>query len=344
MLVRVKNVHRVVAKGKVYHYHRPTKTKLTEAPGSPEFLARVNALNTARKPRKAAATSMGSLLEVYRAAPEFTRLANNSKLIYEKNLAWLDRRALMPLSQVDGPFVIGLRDRVFHAHGRTQANQMISMIRTLWAFGSPRGLTSGQPAYGVKDIPRPKGLARRNRRWTPEELVTFIEHCPRWDLALAVLLASHTALRESDVVALRWSQYNGSVIEGIQTKTGDGTYIPVTLFLKAALDGAPRVNEYIIPNGNGQHKPKAFASMFIWARNKLVEQKLVGKGLTFHGLRHTLASDLADAGADDRMIMSITGHRSTSSVKVYTRDADRKRAAIRATELLAAVKHDVKPE
>ncbi len=53
----------------------------------------------------------------------------------------------------------------------------------------------------------------------------------------------------------------------------------------------------------------------------------VGPGLTFHGLRHTVGKRLADAGCDDRIIMSITGHRSTSMVQTYTREADQKRRA-----------------
>ena len=58
------------------------------------------------------------------------------------------------------------------------------------------------------------------------------------------------------------------------------------------------------------------------------EQKRLGlDGLQFHGLRHTAAARLAEAGCTDREIMSILGHRTASMVSRYTRKADQKRLA-----------------
>ena len=52
----------------------------------------------------------------------------------------------------------------------------------------------------------------------------------------------------------------------------------------------------------------------------------VGKGLTFHGLRHTVATILADAGASDREIMSVLGHATERMAQHYSKGADRKRS------------------
>jgi integrase len=59
-----------------------------------------------------------------------------------------------------------------------------------------------------------------------------------------------------------------------------------------------------------------------------------GAGLTFQGLRHTVATKLADAGADDKTIAAITGHKSMSQIQRYTRTACQKRRVKAAIRLI----------
>ena len=60
----------------------------------------------------------------------------------------------------------------------------------------------------------------------------------------------------------------------------------------------------------------------------------IGPGQTFHGLRHTVATKMADAGADDKAIAAITGHKSMSQIQRYTRTASQKRRAKAAIRLI----------
>ena len=60
----------------------------------------------------------------------------------------------------------------------------------------------------------------------------------------------------------------------------------------------------------------------------------IGPGQTFHGLRHTVATKMADAGADDKTIAAITGHKSMSQIQRYTRTASHKRRAKAAIRLI----------
>ncbi|MCH7544708.1 MAG: tyrosine-type recombinase/integrase, partial [Proteobacteria bacterium] len=48
-------------------------------------------------------------------------------------------------------------------------------------------------------------------------------------------------------------------------------------------------------------------------------------GLTYHGLRYTAATKLAEAGCSNKEIASITGHKSLAMIEKYTRDADQER-------------------
>lgn len=70
-----------------------------------------------------------------------------------------------------------------------------------------------------------------------------------------------------------------------------------------------------------------FRARFFKVIRQLVAEGKVQPGLTFHGLRHTAATKLADAGCDTRDIMAITGHETEAMVARYTRSADQKRRA-----------------
>ena len=73
------------------------------------------------------------------------------------------------------------------------------------------------------------------------------------------------------------------------------------------------------------------------------ELKRLGiRGLVFHGLRATAATRLAEAGATDRELMAILGHRSARMVTRYTRGADQKRLATAAITKLQP-RHFAKP-
>ncbi|HCV48790.1 MAG TPA: integrase, partial [Rhodobiaceae bacterium] len=58
-------------------------------------------------------------------------------------------------------------------------------------------------------------------------------------------------------------------------------------------------------------------------KNKLLRERKIGEGLTFHGLRHTVATKLADAGASTRVIQSITGHATPQQVETYVATANK---------------------
>jgi len=58
----------------------------------------------------------------------------------------------------------------------------------------------------------------------------------------------------------------------------------------------------------------------------LSKKKVRSRGLTFHGLRTTTATMLADADCDDTTIQAVTGHKTVAMVAHYRRRAKRRRA------------------
>lgn len=65
-----------------------------------------------------------------------------------------------------------------------------------------------------------------------------------------------------------------------------------------------------------------FRSSFAKDIKRLEAQGLVGSGLTFHGLRHSVATDLREIGFDNRTITDMLGQKTESMTAQYNRQAD----------------------
>lgn len=343
---RLKNVHRVIVKGRPYYYHRPSKTRIKARFGTPEFVAEVTALN-AQHARRGLATkrTLGALIAAYRKAPEFTDLRASTQRNYAWHLHWLSGLADTPISAVDAAYCVGIRDLVYAQHKRVKANMMLTLIGILWRFGRPRGITKGEPpTQDVKRIERPKRLKKQNRAWTDAEFSSFIEHCSE-AMRRAAILGRYTAMREADIVRMPWSWYDGARILVTQEKTGEQVWMKAHPEVRRLLDGIPRVGDLVIVGERGQPiKGEHFASYFWQQKKRLAKAIGFPMSVTFHGLRTTVATALADSGADERTIAGVTGHRDLKSVRVYTEEANRKRANERAVDMLVSVKRSVKPD
>ena len=328
VMLRLKHVNKVRAKGRTYYYHRPTGTRLKAEPGTLEFVSELDRLNK-RHERKAEvrAGTLGGLIASYLASPEFEGLAPRTKSDYYRVFDWLSGGEATPLNAIDSPFVMQLRDLAFRKHKIRFANYVITILSLIFNWGKPRGLVKENPAADVPKIKPPKGRPQANRPWRQEEFEVVLLAASS-GVRLAVAIAAYTGLREGDVIGLPWSAYDGRAITLRQGKTGEELWIPVHSSLKAELDAAARVSTIICTNSYDRPWTKnGLAGSFFKLIRRLEAEGKIGEGLTFHGLRHTVAVALADAGCDTRTIMAITGHKAESMAALYTKGADTKRRA-----------------
>jgi hypothetical protein len=162
-------------------YHRKTKTPidLTKAPlGSVEFVAecaRIAALITATTPKPG---TLGLLIAAYRDHPAFRDLAARTRADYQGVFDYLKPIADTPLVQFDRPLVVRIRDKAASSHGRKFGNDVKARLSTLFGWGAERGYLSGNPATGIKDIRRPKGMPDANRPWADEEREAVLAAAP----------------------------------------------------------------------------------------------------------------------------------------------------------------------
>lgn len=330
MEIRLDNVHAVKAKGRIYYYHRPTKTRLPDDPTSPEFVQKLAELN--RRQVKGPVTLVGSLshlIRSYKAHRDFTDLSAATRSSYDRYLCWLDdnfgSQEAGALTRED---VLEIRDGLQDTPRK--ANYVVAVISLVYTWGMERptkmGLPKGfvHPATKIKKFEQGDGY----QPWTPEQQATFLAGAePRFQIAYA--LGRWLGQRESDVVALPRTAYRDGVIRLRQSKSGKLLTLPVHASLREALAEAlaplpdtSRLRD-IVPTTlvfNRSRRPFTIDG-FKTSWGKEVE-RLGLKGCTFHGLRVTLATEQANSGATDQELMNFFGWSSAAMARRYTRQAD----------------------
>ena len=323
-VVRLRHVKKYQVGGRVYWYHRITKERLPD--DERQRVARVLHINETLEnsggevvkdvPRKG---SLGDLILKYQASPEFRRLAPATKDGYRIYLDLIGRTVgTMTVTNIDSAWLYRARDSM--SDRPAAADMMLSVMSILLNYAVTRGFRQDNPATHVKKLRAGKSY----EAWPDVAIERFrAEANPR--MVWAMELAIHTGQRRGDVLAMQWRHIEqrpeSLLISVTQQKTGERLLIPIHPRLADVLESIPRVGTNIVHREDGRaYTGSGFSALF-----RREQQRLGLGGLQFHGLRHTAAARLAEAGCTDSEIMSILGHRTASMVRHYTRGANQER-------------------
>lgn len=343
MLMRVRGVNKVTAKGRVYYYHRKSGKRLREAPGTSKFLEEIEFLNgLAAKPKDDKPGTLGALIASYRSSPEYQMKAPATKTGYESVFDWLSPIQSVPLIDITPAVVLEMRDKAYREHKRRFANYVVQVVRLLFNWGGEaRGIVSSNPAVNVSLIRRPKTAGIANRAWTEAELTAMLD-AAKGGMKAAIALGAYAGTRLSDAIRLPWSIYADGWIRFEQQKTGTPVAFPAHRELRNILDATKRESTVIVVTNRLRKEGKpattytvdGFKTAFQKLRNELQKAGVIGKGITFHGLRSTIGKMLDEAGADEKTIAVMLGHTSTQATAIYTKEGDRVRRGVAAVATL----------
>ena len=135
-----------------------------------------------------------------------------------------------------------------------------------------------------------------------------------------------TALRKSQFIDLRWSDYNkkrGTII--LQTsdthseKSRRVNVIPLPEKAKAIIDGQPRNSDYIFPNLAGGHDVQ-IATRLGRIFKKFEEQ--TGRHMHLHMLRHTALTSLLEHTQNIAAVSRFAGHADIKTTEIYAHILD----------------------
>lgn len=252
-VVRLKGVNKirkVRPDGRVevlwYAWRGKGAPRLLGEPGSPEFLKSYAEAHAARKAAPAEAEeTLAGLVGRYRAAPEFTKLAEQTKAEWRR---WLDRIALdrddapldiggLPLSALDDrrarADLLAWRDQ--WADRPRTADYAIQVLSRVLSWSVDRGLLAINLAAGVSQL---YDGDRADQIWTPAEIAAFVVAAPSPEVAQIVRLACLTGISRTDLCRLSWSQVGDTAIVLPRRKTrGRKNYVvPIYPELRQLLD------------------------------------------------------------------------------------------------------------
>ena len=250
--------------------------------------------------------------------------------VVEGFLANLGNRAAKPLTALVAKDVDAfLGARLKQGVSPTTACVDMKVLRTALSVARRKGLITTNPAEAV-ELPDAVGMKRS--RFTPTEVRMLVD-AAEGEWKTLILLAYFTGARLGDCCRMAWEGVNlvGGTLSFTQDKTRLKLTVPLHPDLLAHLEaraGTDQPSPFVMPgmadkeSGGRNGLSESFKAIVRRAGLDLQTVQGHGKrkfsGRTFHALRHSFTSALANAGVAPELRMKLTGHKSEAIHAGYT--------------------------
>ncbi|OAS22221.1 tyrosine-type recombinase/integrase [Methylobacterium platani] len=312
--------------GKTYAYHRASGTPIKAEWGTPAFAVELDKAERAWREKKVQDGTFGHLIDQYRAAPEFTRLKQRTRADYDKVFDFLEPLRAMPLDRLDRPFMVGLRNKAYAKHKRRFANYVVQVLSRACGIGIGLGLLKENPVDHVEKVRKATGEKSLNRPWTSAERDVVLAEVPA-PLRGPFAMMRYLGVRLGDVRGMRRDAYQDGMISFVTGKGAVEVTVPCPEPLARILEAQPEHATHLFCSSDGSPWSEGgFHASWRRVRLRLEKEGKVKPGLTPHGLRHSVATDLRELGKTEREIADILGQRTTYAVPTYARSADMRRS------------------
>jgi integrase len=187
-------------------------------------------------------------------------------------------------------------------HELSLLRRILRLANTEWGITIPNGI----PQVRLPKMPR--GRTRRLQAGEEEELLSLCVNDPT--LRDFILLALETAMRRSELIAMKWSDidFKGSTLSIPVTKTGVPRVIPLSRKTLSILEVMERVEERVFD----------ITATRVSQRFARVCGKAGIDNLRLHDLRHEGISKLFELGLNQMEVAAISGHETVSMLSRYT--------------------------
>lgn len=243
---------------------------------------------------------------------------------------WTDRFGNLPmvdLSPDDIDAALAELETVRSKSGKVKSGPTVNRYRmalqSAIRFAKQKRLLPRGWLSPFQDIPQHKENPGKVRFLSPDEEQRLMDaaRLQSWVLLpLLIRLAIVTGLRRGALLELRWGDVamddESPTITVDRTKNGDSHVSPITPDLVQEFKRMKRIRSQdsdLIFSGKHPHQAHDFRHGFTEAC-KMARLD----GVTFHTLRHTSCSRLAQAGVDILAIAEHAGHRSLSMTRRYS--------------------------
>jgi integrase len=259
------------------------------------------------------------------------RTAERYRIVVERFLTSLGHRAKYPLSALTVRDLEQFRNESL-AQGKAPKTIAVEVkiLRTVLNVARRQGRLLVNPAEGLE---LPKVVSHTRDVFSPEQVQLLIAAADdEWKTA--ILCGYYLGARLSDVVNLTWENVDlaAGLVAYEQRKTGKPVASPIHPDLEAHLSNLADDNpsDYLCPAlqrrsvGGRSGLSQSFGRIMSTAG--IDQQQVKGKGnkgrafskLSFHSLRHTFISVLANAGVAAEVRQKLTGHADATTHQKYT--------------------------
>ena len=202
---------------------------------------------------------------------------------------------------------------------------------------SRRSLGVHLPENPLRLVTRPKLAKPRDRRLRGSELEWLMKAAklsPHRDLACIITVAIETSMRLGELLAMRWPlvDLQRRIVHLPTSKNGESRTVALSSVAVAALNGLPRridgrvwgwVADDSFENAWRRCKARAVRIYEEAVPEERREPDFLSD-LRFHDLRREATSRLFEKGLGIMEVASMTGHKTLSMLRVYTKmDAER---------------------
>jgi integrase len=234
----------------------------------------------------------------------------------------LGARAGLALDHITSSDALAYRDAILKdGRGEGTANQSMTVVSAAFNAAWKQDHIKKNPCLALDSL-RKKAKTMKRGTFSPAQVAKLV-HAAEGDWKTAILFGYYTGARLSDVANMRWQSIDldADTICFTPSKTGKEITLPLHPNLKQALVRGQRGigKAFLFPSLAGMDTGGArglsghFAAIMERAgiEGKIMRVVESGRGissLSFHSLRHSFTSALANAGIPEEVRMKLTGH------------------------------------
>jgi len=336
-------VHAVKTKRATYYYWSPNRgtafapkpIPLGKDPRDPEFWER---LKKARgSAGKLGAGTFAALVAAYKSSKKWEKLRPRTRDHYTHQLGRIEAAwGALPVAglTVNGIFKL----RAGYEKTPVAANHLVSVLRTLLAWGLEHGYGERNPAIEIEPI---EILDEQNARPWPEDAYRVVIASAPEHIRRAVYLGRATGQRRSDLVKMgRKNRVGDGILFKIGKLRDREHFLPLTSDQRSEIDSwsCSETGPWIVsPAGKAMTGDHLRASLM---RFLAKTPALKGFRLELHGLRAMAACDRKMLGIDNATIGKAIG-MSTGMVERYTRHIDQQALARQVRDRLERAENGI---
>jgi integrase len=227
--------------------------------------------------------------------------------------------------------------KVKRERGGATARLQKNLLSNIWKYACKlpefNSEGRGNPMH-ESEVAQPYTLRQEHKDWPDDVQDRFLGACDA-NLHLAFHLLLCTGQRISDVVKMKWADYDGSHIVLVQTKGRDQKPMKIRApkVLQKLLERRARVSDYILTHKWGG----PYTRDSLTHRIKDVLKANGDAGYTTHGLRKNAGIMLALNGATVPVIMACLGHKTEKMAIYYVRLANQPTLADQGADIMDEV-------